>query len=167
MGVGVPDCPEAELEEYWQRFRADHRFRWETEYEQFKLENYEFGRVSRRIIGNIVLIGSAGAFVEPLAITGQMSSLRSGVYAARQILTGDDTFDKFCRRWDRLYRSTWRMRRVVNAWTDDNMDRLAAVAKFPGTYLLRLPFSLLTPAGQVLGVLPRVDDASPEPGVQP
>lgn len=166
VGIGVPECAEAQLEEYWQLFRREQGHRWSHEYDQYKLENYEFGRVSRRIVDNVVLIGNAGGFAEPLAITGQMSSLRSGVYAARKVLAGDDTFDRFARRWDRLYRGLWRIRRNVNAWTDDDMDRFAAIANLPGSYLLRFPFSLLVPGGKLVDLLPMADDPSPEPGLQ-
>jgi len=167
VGVGVPDSSEAEIEEYWARFRqAQGRF-WKQIEDEFKLECYEMGRVRQRVVDNVIFVGNAGGFIEPLGITGQMSSLQSGVYAARKIARGDDAFDRFARKWDDFYADLMRVRLNVNAWTDEEMDRLVSLASHGvASALMRSPVSLLSLAGTAMAYLPVAQDPSAEVGQQ-
>jgi digeranylgeranylglycerophospholipid reductase len=166
-GIGVPDSSEEELEAYWEVFCREHSRYWERIEDEFKLECYEMGRVRQRVLENILFVGNAGGFIEPLGITGQVDSLRSGVYAARKIAQGDTAFDEFARRWDQYYERLWRLRLNVNAWTDDDMDRLAAFAGHGiGTVLSHAPVNLLDLAGRLMPFLPLAQDPSAEVGRQ-
>lgn len=110
-------------------------------------------------------MGNAGGFIEPLGITGQVSCLQSGVYAARKIARGGETFDRFARRWDTFYNRLWRLRLNVNAWTNADMDRLATfMGHGIGTVLSRSPLNLLNLTGAAMPFLPVAQDPSSDVG---
>lgn len=167
VGLGVPDASEEEVEAYWQRFRREHQSFWERVEDEFKLECYEMGRVSQRVLENIIFVGNAGGFVEPLGITGQVSSLQSGVYAARRIALADDAFDRFAQRWDHYYADLLQLRRLVNGWTDQEMDRLVMlIGHGVGSVLIRSPLNLLDLVGTAVRYVPGAGDPSAEVGPQ-
>lgn len=165
VGIGIPDSTEEAVEAYWQRFRQDHGHLWHSIEDEFKLECYEMGRVEHRVVENLIFVGNAGGFIEPLGITGQIPSLRSGVLAARKIVHGDDAFDAFAKAWDHYYRDLLRLRLNVNAWTDVEMDRMAAsISHGIGTLLASSPVNLLDLAGTAMKFLPMKQDHSAEAG---
>lgn len=165
VGVGIPDSSEERMEAYWERFRHDKRHLWHSIEDEFKLECYEMGRVNQRVFENVIFVGNAGGFIEPLGITGQDPSLRSGVLAARKIAQGDAAFDTFAKEWDHYYQDLWRLRLNVNAWTDAEMERLAtAISHGIGTFLAGSPINLLDIAGTAMQYLPMTQDHSAEVG---
>lgn len=164
-GVGVPDTTEEQLEAYWNRFRQEQGRFWEQVEDEYKLECYEMGRVRQRVLDNVIFVGNAGGFIEPLGITGQSSSLASGVYAARKLALGDDQFDRFAARWDHYYADLMRLRLNVNAWSDQEMERFVGMAgRGVGSVLIRSPLNLLDLAGTAMAYLPVAQDPSPEVG---
>lgn len=167
VGLGVPNATEEVVEEYWERLRRDLQRFWERVEDEFKLECYEMGRVRQRVIDNIIFVGNAGGFIEPLGITGQTAALQSGVYAARKIAGVDDAFDRFAQRWDHYYADLMRLRLNVNAWTDETMDRLVAMTGHGiGSLLIRSPLNLLDLVGTAMEHLPFAQDPSAEVGLQ-
>lgn len=166
VGVGVPHSSAAESEQYWQAFRHGEGHWWESEQEQFLLNQYGVGVTTNHVIDNVMLVGAAGGFVEGLGLAGQCPSMSSGVFGARQIVLGDRALDRFVRRWRIHYAKSWRIRRNVNSWTDREMDRFVHTANLlPPTALAQLPWSSLGPAAFSLNLLGRADDPSPEVGL--
>jgi digeranylgeranylglycerophospholipid reductase len=166
VGVGVPHASAAEAEQFWQVFRKGEGQWWESEEEQFCLDHYEIGVTTAHLLGNVVLVGAAGGFVEGLGLAGQCPSLSSGVFAARQIALGDRALNRFARKWRTHYEQLWRIRRNVNHWTDREMDRMVyAASLLPPTALAQLPWSSVSPAAFSLNLLRRTDDHSPEVGL--
>jgi digeranylgeranylglycerophospholipid reductase len=166
VGIGVPHSSADEVDRYWEVFRTEQGRRWASEALQFKFEKFEAGSINRHILGNVVLIGNAGGFVEPIGITGQCPAMSSGVTAARQMVLGDRSFDRFIRRWRPYYERCWRIRRHINTWTDEEMDLLVRGAAGVGNLLVRSPWNLFSPAGMLLDALRMADDPSPEVGMQ-
>lgn len=165
VGLGVPDSSEEAVEAYWTRFRQEQGHLWERIEDEFKLECYEIGRVKQRVVGNVIFVGNAGGFIEPLGITGQQSALQSGVLAARKIALGDEAFDRFAARWDHFYSDMMRLRLYVNAWTDREMDRLVGLTGHGvGSVLIRSPLNLLDLVGTAMAYLPITQDPSAEVG---
>jgi len=104
--------------------------------------------------------------VECLGMNGVCPSLASGVMAARQIALRDRSLERFARRWRVYYARLSRLRRNVNAWTDEDMDRLALAVKMGGGLLAHSPWNLLAPGGMLIDMLRMADDPSPEVGLQ-
>lgn len=167
VGLGVPGSSEEEVVRLWEVFRQEQQHFWEAEIEPFHLNCYEIGRVKQRQHENLLFIGNAGGFIEPIATSGQTPSLRSGVYAARKLAGQADDFDQFCARWDPFYEHLLHLRLNINAWTDDDMDRLVALAGHGiGSLLAGSPWNLANTAGALLPFLPVAQDPSPEVGRQ-
>jgi flavin-dependent dehydrogenase len=144
--VAVPDSTPSAADRHWSIFRAEQDHRWERELEQFRLVR-ECGQVRSPVVGNLLLTGVAGGFVEPLAMSGQCPAMASGVLAARQIALGDQSLERFARRWRIYYARLQRLRRSVSAWTDADMDRLGEALLNGGNLVAHLPLHLLDPAG--------------------
>lgn len=165
VGVGIPGSTAEEVDEYWQVFRDEAGGLWEKEQYEFKLEKFESGQVLSPVQGNVMFIGNAGGFVDSMGITGQCTSMASGIHAARQMVLGDRSLERFFRRWRVYAQRIWRVRRAINAWTDTEMDTFVTACKHGvGSALASSPFNLLGPAGAVLGALPFYDDHSPGVG---
>lgn len=167
VGIGVPGSSEQEMIQLWEAFRRDQEHFWEDEVDSFHLNCYEVGRVKQRQYENLLFVGNAGGFIEPIGTSGQTPSLRSGIYAARKLAQRSDDFDQFCVRWDKFYEHLLHLRLNANAWTDHDMDRLVALAGHGiGSLLAVSPWNLLNTAGAVLPLLPVAQDPSPEVGPQ-
>lgn len=164
VGVAVPDASGKEADHYWELFRQGESRHWEGEVQKVRIDHLQVGQPSAVIVGNVMLIGHAGGFCEPLAISGQCPSLASGVYAARQMLLGDRSLDRFNRHFRAYSKRIWRLRRNVNAWTDAEMDLLVRAVRYGGGLLATKRFNLLRPAGWLMDHLPMADDLSPEVG---
>ncbi|HWI52479.1 MAG TPA: NAD(P)-binding protein [Symbiobacteriaceae bacterium] len=165
-GVAIPEASAEELEAHWQVFRLEQGHWWQSEVEQFQFEQYECGRCGSVAVGNVLLVGAAAGFVESLGMNGVCASLTSGVMAARQIALQDRSLERFARRW-RIYSGRLaRLRRNVNAWTDEEMDRMAQAVKMGAGLLTHSPWNLVVPGGLLLDMLRLADDPSPEVGWQ-
>ncbi len=164
VGVGIPESDADEVDRYWQTFREEQSRFWQKETLQYKLEKFETGTVGRHILGNVVLIGNAGGFVDSLGIAGQCPSMTSGVMAARQITLGDRSLERYARQWRVYYKRNHRLRRHVNSWTDDDINRMVAALRYGGNLVARSPINLLKPAGFFIDALRLADAPSPEAG---
>ncbi|MEG6616187.1 NAD(P)/FAD-dependent oxidoreductase [Peptococcaceae bacterium 1198_IL3148] len=79
-----------EMDDYWHLFWENEQF--DKKYkiiESFTLE-HTTGLVYPHHLGNIMLAGNAGGFLEPFLGFGQMAAIRTGVYAAQSIAQGKD-----------------------------------------------------------------------------
>lgn len=166
VGVGIPGATLQEAEQYWETFRTEQGHFWEQEEEQIKVPDFDCGVTHRHVLGNVMLIGNAGGFVEGLGLTGQCGAMASGVFAARQIALGDRSLDRFVRRWRTRYKHFRRIRHTINAWTDADMDRMVQAVRRGGGLLAHAPWSLVPAAGLLLDALRFPDDPSPEVGPQ-
>lgn len=165
-GIGLPDASAAEAEDYWTRFRADQSYRWDAEQDPFEVYRSSCGEVGPVVVGNVMLVGVAGGFLEPLGMNGQCPSLTSGVMAARQIALRDPWLERFARRWRVYYRRLARLRRSMNTWTDDEMDRLTLGVKYGGWLVTHSPWNLLEPGATVAEILRLTNDPSPGVGME-
>ncbi len=165
-GVGVPGISRDELEHYWKVFRTEQGHRWQQEVRHFRVDRWRVGQVHPCVIGNVLLVGHAGGFAESLGLSGQCPSLASGVMAARQMILGDRSLERFARQHRAHANRLWRLRRNVNAWTGEEMDYLVRAAHYGGSLVARSPWSVLGPASWALNVLHLADDPSPRVGPQ-
>lgn len=164
VGIGIPNTTPEELERCWETFRREQGHRWEREESTFTLPHLECGRVRNHVLGNVLLAGTAGGFVETLGMTGQCAAMESGVCAARQVALNDRSLERFARRWRVYYQRVHRLRRVVNSWTDAEMDSFVQRMRYAGSLVVASPWNLLQPAGLVADLLRLPDDPSPGVG---
>lgn len=163
VGVGVPGASGDEADRYWETFRQEVGLFWEREVAQVRVDHLQIGQPSSIVVGNVVLTGHAGGFCEPLSFSGQCPSLTSGVCAARQIVLGDRSLDRFARHFRAYYHQALRIRRTVNAWTDKEMDKLVQAVRYAGP-LVTVPLPYIRIGGWLLDALRAPDDPSPEVG---
>lgn len=156
--VGVPDAAPAEAEAFWRVFRAGEGYRWDREESPVQVSRYACGPVTPVVAGNVVLVGAAGGFLETLGMQGQCPSLASGVMAARQIALQDPWLERFARRWRVYSGHADRLRRSVNTWTDEDMDRLAAAVAAGGDLLSHPAWNLQMPGGLMLDLQHRLEE---------
>lgn len=164
IGIAVPSTSGLEFDAHWRAFRNGTRRFWTEDESPLTLEHFHVGMVKPNIVGNVMLIGQAGGFAEPLGFTGQCPSLSSGVMAARQMVLGDRSLERFARQFRAFYKRALRIRRNVNAWDDTDMDRLVRAARYGGTMVAHSPISLVGYAGFMLDALRMADDPSPDVG---
>ena len=128
VGVAVPQSHIEEMEHYWEVFRGELGHFWHEEESHFQMDGYAVGLVRAHRLGNVLMVGAAGGFLEPMAMSGQVAALESGVMAARQMVLGDRSLERYARRWKIFYERALRVRRSVNTWTNEDMDRLVRMA---------------------------------------
>jgi digeranylgeranylglycerophospholipid reductase len=160
VGVGMPQATAEELGGFWETFRREQGHRWEAEELPFRMERLECGHVRSNVLGNVLLVGVAGGFMETLGLTGQCAAMSSGVYAARQIVLGDRSLERFARRWRVSYLRTKRLRQLVNTWTDEGMDWFVRAMHYGGRVVTDSPWNLLRPAGLVADWLRQTGDGA-------
>lgn len=164
-GVAVPGGHREEAERYWAVFRQEQGHFWQREEQVTRADRLQIGQPASHIVGNVILVGHAGGFVEPLGMTGQCPTLSSGVYAARHIMLNDRSFERFVRHFRSYYNRVWRLRRNINGWTDREMDQLALAIRYGGGLPSKLPVSILPLAGWAADRLHVADDWPPEIGL--
>ncbi len=126
--VAIPSSPE-ELDKLWSRTVEKLKFK-PVPHTEFKFEEFKVGRVSTRQIGNILLTGAAGGFVEPFMGFGQIPSLLSGVFAAEAILTGKD-YNKLTAWHKKQYADCLTIRKYVNGMNNEGFDGLVSFLNLP------------------------------------
>lgn len=119
-GFGAKRC--------WRRF-LDY-LKWDVEI----LETYEnphnIGHVYQRRYKNMIFVGLAGGFCDPLFAFGQIASVASGAAAAKAIVEGAD-FDKLVTPWLRRNDSLRIVRRYVDKFTDADFDKALRIIRTP------------------------------------
>lgn len=133
----------------------------------FKVEEYKLGRVQTRQIGNILLTGAAGGFVDPLFGFGQVPSMISGIYAAQAILRQQD-YNLLTRWYDRIYHDFLILRRTMHRLDNQAFDRIVRLLhnRWTGFLLTSPGVSPLTIMAKMVRAKDRVtgQSASVSPG---
>lgn len=140
-GVWVPGVSGDEAERYWEAFLQAQVQVCTGSEQPFRCQ-VTVGRPASCRIGNLLLVGQAGGFREPLGLTGGYASLASGVYAARQIVLGDRSLDRFFRQFRVHYQRLWRLRQAVEAWSGEEMDRFVQAVHQSGPLLTTAPLQM-------------------------
>ncbi|GAB6158234.1 NAD(P)/FAD-dependent oxidoreductase [Desulfotomaculum varum] len=117
-----------EIEEHWSTFLKKENLNYHIE-ENFLLEHVS-GTVYPHQVGNVILIGTSGGFMESFLGFGTVSSLRSGVLAARAIKQ-NRSFTEMVNELDLEMRRSVRLREIINTMDNNDYDRLVATATFP------------------------------------
>lgn len=117
-----------EMERHWISFLKKEKINYHIT-ENFLLPHVA-GTAYPHQIGNIILVGIAGGFMESFLGFGTVSSLRSGVLAARAIAT-NRPFDSMVTTLDEEMRRSVRIREVLNTMRNKDYDRLIALGTLP------------------------------------
>lgn len=138
-----------ETERRWVTFLKQEKLDYHIE-ENFLLEHIS-GTAYPHHVGNILLVGAAGGFMESFLGFGTVSSLRSGVLAARAI-KGNRCFTKLADKLDQEMRRSVRLREIINTMENKDYDRLVATVTFPIIKQLfyNTNFPVLKYAGDIL-----------------
>lgn len=89
----------------------------------YKLEEFKLGRCSSREVGNVILAGNAGGFIDPFLGFGQVPSLISGLQAAEAIALGRSYTDLTAGQI-RHYHRCLAIRQAVDTLTNEDFSRL-------------------------------------------
>lgn len=129
-----------EMEKHWNTFLKKEKLDFQIT-ESFLLSHIS-GTVYPHQVGNILLVGTAGGFMESFLGFGALSSLRSGVLAARAIVK-NQPYGKLANKLDQEMRRSVRLREIINTMGNNGYDRLVTVATLPVfkqlTYNTNLP----------------------------
>lgn len=125
----VTDSNPDEIELYWRRFWEVHGFKYKI-VENFSLQHVS-GYVYPHQVGNILLVGNAGGFLEPFLGFGMMAALRSGVLAARSIIKGE-SYEKNVMDLKEQILNALAIRRAINNLDNEAMQLVTALATAPG-----------------------------------
>ncbi len=127
ISVAAAPCSPDEIDELWAA--ALDRFKIKPQPgSEFKVEEYKIGRVSTRQVGNILLSGNAGGFIEPMMGFGQIPSLLSGFYAAEAIVTGAD-YDLLTDWFNKRYEDSLTLRHYMQHLDNQAFDRIVLALK--------------------------------------
>ena len=117
-----------EMEKRWNTFLKKEKLDFQIT-ESFLLSHIS-GTVYPHQVGNILLVGTAGGFMESFLGFGALSSLRSGVLAARAIVK-NQPYGKLVNKLDQEMRRSVRMREIINTIGNNGYDRLVTVVTLP------------------------------------
>lgn len=141
--------------DYWRKF-------WQTEnlrYEISSLWDLEHvaGFVYPHQAENILFVGNAGGFMEPLLGFALFDTVKSGVFAARSIVEGKQYEDYLARLVENI-RISVNLRRVLNRFTNRDYDRLISCLTTPGVrqFIYNTNLDILKYLSFVTGVYGRV-----------
>ena len=127
--LNVPDAQPAAADYYWATFWRVENLRYQV-MEDFVLEHY-FGYVYPHRVGNVLLAGIAGGFMETFLGFGLLGAVRSGVLAARAVATGRD-YEELVKPLCREMHQTLVFREWLNRATNRDVDLLVRVITSPG-----------------------------------
>lgn len=117
-----------EMEQHWLTFIKKERLDYHIE-ESFMLEHVA-GTAYPHQLGNIILVGTSGGFMESFLGFGTMSSLRSGFHAAQAIVQ-KKPFAKEVQQLDQEMKRSVRIREILNTMNNDDYDALIKVGTLP------------------------------------
>jgi len=148
----VNDATRDEAEHNWKLFWEVEKFSY-TILQEFSIEHTS-GSVYPHQVGNILLTGNAGGFIEPFLGFGQLAALRSGVYAGRAIAEGR-SYPRLVRDLHQEVLRNMAFRRILSTLTNEDYDRLVAAVTLPGIKQLiyNTNLDILPATGQALSWL--------------
>lgn len=133
----------------WHKFL--NYLKWDIQILETYEDTHNIGHVLQNRYKNMIFVGFAGGFLDPLFAFGQIASMASGAYAAKTIVEGAN-FDKLMANWLKRNDNLRIMRRYVDKFNDDDFDRAMRIIRTPSlrtllshsnVNLIRI-FSLLT-----------------------
>lgn len=146
------NASDKEMERHWVTFFKKEKLNYQPT-ENFLLEHVA-GTAYPHQIRNILLVGAAGGFMESFLGFGTVSSLRSGVLAARAIVQ-NKPFGKLANNLHREMKRSVRIREALNTMGNADYDRLVAAGTLPlvKTLIYHTNFPILRYAADILGLV--------------
>jgi len=112
----------------WRKFLDG--IKWDIDVMEIYENPHNIGHVFQHRHKNMIFVGLAGGFLDPLFAFGQIASLDSGASAAKAIVEGKD-YDLLVKNWLRRNNNMRIMRRYVDKFTDDDFDIAMKTIKTP------------------------------------
>ena len=137
-----------EMERHWVTFLKKEKLNYQV------VENYQLSHIAGTVyphqVGNILLTGIAGGFMESFLGFGTVSSLRSGIYAGRA-LAKNIPYAKLVKELDMEMKRSVRLREILNTMKNEDYDHLIATGTFP--VFKQLIYNSNFPVFQYAGVI--------------
>ncbi|MFZ5643068.1 MAG: FAD-dependent oxidoreductase [Bacillota bacterium] len=127
----VQNIRHEELNAYWHRFLESREILKKYDLlETWELPHHA-GTVSTNKVGKVFFVGTAGGGVEPFLGFGQFNAIFSGVMAAKSIVKGID-INPLLKGLRKKSNDLLVLRKLLNAATNKDFDRLLTAMKTPG-----------------------------------
>jgi digeranylgeranylglycerophospholipid reductase len=154
MALIVTDVGEREIDNYWELFLDSENIKY-TIVEEYKL-NHKSGYVYPHQSGSIYLAGDSAGVIEPFLGFGQMSSIISGVMAARSIVDGKD-YEKLIKPLARNNLRFHEFRKGFDLLGNNGYDILMSVMGWPGVkhVLYYSPFNAVKYGSYLMRLVPK------------
>lgn len=125
----VNDVTEKEIDHYWELFFYSENIKY-TIIEEFKL-NHKSGHVYPHSISNILLAGNSGGAIDPFLGFGVLTSVGSGVMAARSIIKNKD-YEKLLKPFLKTNYQMYEFKKALDKFNNRDYDRLIRTIGLPG-----------------------------------
>jgi len=125
----VSNANRKNIVDYWKKFWQIENFTYEIS-SLWDLEHVS-GFVYPHQVGNILFVGTAGGFMEPLLGFAFFDAIRSGVFAARSIVEGRN-YEELLAHLKENIRVSIKLRKVLNRCTNKEYDHLVSFLTTPG-----------------------------------
>lgn len=145
----VTEVDEFEIEEFWKAFIYYENLRYDT-IETFKL-NHISGLAYPHQVEGILLAGNAGGAIDPFLGFGIISSVTSGVMAARSIATGK-SYEKLLTNMTKINLHLYEFRKAFNSANRDGLNKIMTFIGMPGIRQLiyKTPINIIKAGGTLL-----------------
>ena len=127
----VQNIHHEELNGYWHRFLESRNILKKYDMLESWDVPHHAGLVTTNRVGNIYFIGAAGGGIEPFLGFGQFNAVMTGVMTARSIAHGLDV-DSLLTDVKEKSKQLNTLRPLMNAATNEDLDRLLTLMKAPG-----------------------------------
>lgn len=124
----VQGADRSNIGQYWSRFWQTEKFTYEIA-SLWDLE-HSSGFVYPHRVDNILFVGNAGGFLEPLLGFALLGAIYSGVYAAKSIIEGIN-YEDYLEQLKENTRISIALRAYLNQYQNKNFDRLIAFLTAP------------------------------------
>ncbi|ACV63704.1 Dehydrogenase (flavoprotein)-like protein [Desulfofarcimen acetoxidans DSM 771] len=129
LALVVPYSTPEQAREYWKLFWEIEKHPWEIVYEV--MVQHIAGFVYPHQVGNILLVGVAGGFLDPFLGFGVLASLQSGALAGRAVATGKK-YEDLLRQLKEDMKHSLAFRQLLKGVDNSDLNRLVSLIGKPG-----------------------------------
>lgn len=150
----VTEVSDKEVDNFWELFLYTENIKYAIQ-EEFKL-NHRAGHVYPHKVGNIYFAGDAAGIIDPFLGFGAMSSVTTGIMAARSIVQGKD-YEKLIGSIVKQNLRLHEFRKAFDLMTNTGYDVLMSSLGIPGIkhLLYYTPFNVVKYGSFIMKAIPK------------
>lgn len=154
LDLVVTEISEKEMDGYWETFLSTENIKYDI-LEKTDMEHVS-GLVYPHRVKNIFLAGNAGGALDPFLGFGVMSSISSGVMAARSIVKGKD-YEKLLKEMVKQNLRFLQFRKALNMTSNTGYDLMISSLGLPGVkqMMYYTPLNVVKVGAGILKVISR------------